>query len=296
MKTVVTGGLGFIGSYLVKLLLQNGHEVHVIDINKHAAYPVHPFLKVFHADICKKEEIDFLMSGADWVFHLAALTDVTTSLKTPRKYFDVNVTGTANVIEACEKAKVKRFIYAASASCYGDPSAFPTSEVSSLSFQSPYALTKYFGEELVIQWARHFFLPAISLRLFNVYGPKVSLSNSYAGVFGMFLKQKKENKPFTIVGDGNQTRDFVFVTDVAEAFYRAAQSDICGEIFNVGSGQEFSINQLTHILQGESIHLPQREGEVRRSWADISKIRDKLSWEPQVPFEVGVRKLLESFS
>jgi UDP-glucose 4-epimerase len=245
-------------------------------------------------------EADFANQGAwqksfidaDWVFHLGALADIVPSIQRPADYFQANVVGTFNVLEASKNAQVKRFVYAASSSCYGIPDSYPTSELAEIRPQYPYALTKRLGEELVMHWANVYQLPAIALRLFNVYGPRSRTSGTYGAVFGVFLAQKLANKPFTVVGDGTQTRDFTFVTDVANAFVTAAKSSQRGEIYNVGSGQTVAVNRLVELLVGDVIHIPKRPGEPDCTFADISKIRRELRWEPKVDIETGVAEVL----
>ena len=298
MRALVTGGAGFIGSHLTELLLFKGIEVVVVDnlnsgrIQNLKGVENHPGYSFHQVDIRDLESLKPLFKGVDWVFHLAGLADIVPSIENPRAYYEVNVDGTFNVLECAKEANVKRLIYAASSSCYGIPEVYPTPETSKVSPQYPYALTKFLGEELVMHWEKVYGLPSISLRLFNVYGPRARTGGTYGAVFGVFLTQKLHNKPFTVVGDGNQTRDFTFVTDVARAFLAAAESGISGEIFNVGSGGHYSVNHLVKLLEGETISIPKRPGEPDCTFADITKIHKYLSWRAQVPFEVGVEKLL----
>ena len=229
--------------------------------------------------------------GAEWVFHLAALADIVPSIQQPVEYFQANVDGTFNVIEAARQAGVRRFIYAASSSCYGIPDVYPTPEDAPKSPQYPYAATKMIGEELVMHWAQVYGLPALSLRMFNVYGPRSRTSGTYGAVFGVFLAQKLAGKPFTVVGDGTQTRDFTFVTDVVRAFIMAAQSNIAGEILNIGSGNTYSVNRLVELLGGEVTYIPKRPGEPDCTFADIGKIARLLGWRPQISLEEGISDL-----
>ena len=296
MKALVTGGAGFIGSHLVELLVDQGHEVVVIDNLKSGRLSnlegvEHTFHEVDIRDIDEA-----LFEGVDWVFHLAGLADVVPSIEQPKEYYEVNVSGTFNVLECARKANVSHLVYTASSSCYGLPDQIPTSENAKISTKYPYALTKHLGEELVLHWGKVYGLPVTSLRLFNVFGPRSRTTGTYGAVFGVFLAQKLFGKPFTVVGDGTQTRDFTYVTDVARAFYQAAQSNYSGEIFNVGSSNDCSINYLVKLLEGDTINIPQRPGEPKRSVADISKIRKMLNWEPQVSFEEGVANLLATIN
>jgi len=298
MKVLVTGGAGFIGSHLSRELRRQGHQVRVLDnLSGGRKETIADLLGQvgfeFHqADIRDAEAIMPLFADIDWVFHLAGLADIVPSIERPRAYYETNVSGTFNVLEAARAANVQRFVYAASSSCYGLAEQFPTPETAAIKPQYPYALTKYLGEEMVMHWAQLYNLPAVSLRLFNVYGPHARTTGAYGAVFGVFLAQKINNKPFTVVGDGSQTRDFTYVTDVAQAFIAAAQSDLCGEIMNVGSGGTYSVNHLVGLLGGAIEYIPKRPGEPDCTFADTGKIKTKLSWQPQVSFEQGVANML----
>lgn len=299
---LVTGGAGFIGSHLVERLLNDGCRVTVLD-NFSTGRPEnlsrlsrHPGLQVRDADVADHAAIERSFAGVDWVFHLAALADIVPSIQCPLEYHRSNVDGTASVLEAARKAGVRRFLYTASSSCYGIPDVFPTPETAEIRPQYPYALTKYLGEQISLHWAQVYGLPVVSLRLFNVYGPRSRTSGTYGAVFGVFLAQRLAGKPFTVVGDGTQSRDFTFVTDVVEAFVRAAKSDVTGEIFNVGSGDSYSINRLVELLGGDVVHVPKRPGEPDCTLADTHKIKQALGWQPQVSFEEGVRIMLENIA
>ncbi len=293
---VVTGGAGFIGSHLVDTLLTHGVKVRVID-NYSTGRPenlqhVSSDVDVVEADFSSGGSWQTIFEGADWVFHLGALADIVPSIQRPQDYFQANVNGTFNVLEAAKRAQVKRFVYAASSSCYGIPDAYPTTEDAEIRPQYPYALTKRLGEELVMHWAQVYQLPAVALRLFNVYGPRSRTSGTYGAVFGVFLAQKLASKPFTVVGDGTQTRDFTYVTDVADAFLTAAKSSHQAEIYNVGSGQTISVNRLVELLDGDVTYIPKRPGEPDCTFADITKIRRDLKWQPKVTIEKGVEQVL----
>ena len=299
MKTVVTGGAGFIGSHAVDALLALGHEVIVID-NFASGRPANLIqhkdnskLKIIEADI-RDPLTAPLYEGADWVIHLAALADIVPSIEKPLDYHGVNVDGTVAVLENARKANVKRFVYAASSSCYGLPEQYPTPENAAMSPQYPYALTKMVGEQYVMHWAKLYKLPCLSLRFFNVYGPRSRTAGTYGAVFGVFLAQKINQKPFTIVGDGEQSRDFTYVTDVAAAIIAAAQSDITCEIFNVGSGNHYSVNRVADLLKGEKVNIPKRPGEPDKTFADIKKITKSLQWAPKVSIEDGIEQMLKN--
>ena len=299
MKTLVTGGAGFIGSHLLDRLLEDGHEVIVLD-NFATGQPENlaqhygsPRLHLQRIDITDWEAMRPYFHDVEWVFHLAGLADIIPSIKQPMDYHCVNVDGTVNVLEAARLAGVKRFIYTASSSCYGIPDIIPTPETAEVKPEYPYALSKYIGEQYVLHWGKVYKLGVLSLRLFNAYGLRSRTSGAYGAVFGVFLAQKLNNKPFTVVGDGTQTRDFTFVTDVVNALVMAAKSDITNEVMNVGSGNTYSVNRLVELLGGDVVYIPKRPGEPDCTYADISKIRKLLGWEPKVSFEEGVNVLLE---
>lgn len=300
MKTIITGGAGFIGSHLAELLLKEGHSVLVLDNFSNgrkenlAHLSGNRRLKIVKIDICDFDKIKRYFNGIDWVFHLAALADIVPSIVRPFEYHRNNADGTICVLEAARRAKIKKFIYAASSSCYGIVDIFPTPETAPIKPEYPYALTKYLGEEMVMHWNKVYKLPVVSLRLFNVYGPRSRTSGTYGAMFGVFLAQKLAGKPYTIVGDGNQTRDFTFVSDTAAAFLVAAKSDISGEIFNVGSGATYSVNQIVKLLGGKTARIPKRPGEPDCVFADISKIKKILGWRPKVSLEQGVKILLDN--
>lgn len=299
MKTLITGGAGFIGSHLAELLIGQGHEVMVVDnllsgrLKNLQTVSGSERFRFVQADIRDAVALPPLFEGIDWVFHLAGLADIVPSIEMPEQYYSTNVTGTFNVLECARRSGVKRFLYAASSSSYGIPDVYPTPESTPINAQYPYALTKYMGEELVLHWARVYKLPAVSLRLFNVFGTRSRTSGAYGAVFGVFLAQKIKGRPYTVVGDGTQTRDFTYVTDVAEAFLRAAESGISGEAMNVGSGNHYSVNRLVELLGGDIEYIPKRPGEPECTFADVAKIKKLLGWEARVPFEEGVRRMLE---
>jgi len=300
VRCLVTGGAGFIGSHLVERLLADGHTVAVLDnfstgrMENLDQVRNNPCLSIHHVDVSGFAEIKPFFEGVVWVFHLAALADIVPSIQQPLAYHKANVDGTIAVLEAARSAGVRRFVYAASSSCYGIPDEFPTPETAPIRPMYPYALTKYLGEQYVLHWNRVYKFPCVSLRLFNVYGPRARTTGAYGAVFGVFLAQKLAGKPFTVVGDGTQTRDFTFVTDVVDAFVRAAEYEIEGEVFNVGSGNTYSVNHLVSLLGGDAVHIPKRPGEPDCTFADISKISRMLGWRPKVSFEQGVQIMLQN--
>jgi len=300
MRTLITGGAGFIGSHLAELLITEGHEVTVVDSFKSGnlrnlkTIGDKPGFRCETIDIRDEEKLDPVFEGIDWVFHLAGLADIVPSIEMPSEYFSTNVTGTFNVLECARRAEVKRFIYAASSSSYGIPDIYPTPETYPLKPEYPYALTKGMGESLVLHWSQLYKLPAISLRLYNVYGTRSRTTGAYGAVFGVFLAQKLNGRPFTVVGDGTQTRDFTYVTDVARAFLSAAESDVSGEAMNVGSGNHYSVNRLVELLGGDVEYIPKRPGEPDCTFGDTGKILALLGWRPTISLEQGVGKMLEN--
>jgi len=298
MKCLVTGGAGFIGSHFSELLINQGHQVIALDnltsgrLNNLESISSNLNFSFVNADIRDPSALASAFNGVEWVFHLAGLADIVPSIEMPEQYYSTNVTGTFNVLEAARAAGAKRLVYAASSSSYGIPDEFPTDETSAIQPQYPYALTKYMGEELVLHWAKVYQLPTVSLRLFNVYGTRSRTTGAYGAVFGVFLAQKLNNKPLTVVGDGKQTRDFTYVTDVAAAFYAAAQSNVAGEALNVGSGNHYSVNELVQLIGGAIENIPKRPGEPDCTFAKVDKIERLLNWKAKVPFQEGVATML----
>ncbi len=298
-KVLITGGAGFIGSHLVDACVRRGDEVVVIDdlsvgrLVNIAAHQGNPRVTFVRADVADAEAIRPHFEGVERVFHLAARADIVPSIQMPVLYHRSNVDGTLNVLEASRHNGVQRFVYAASSSCYGIPGRYPTPESEAIAPEYPYALSKYLGECLVLHWEKVYGLPSLSLRFFNVYGPRARTSGTYGAVFGVFLSQKLHGKPLTVVGDGTQTRDFTFVSDVVDALMLAADSKLSGEVFNVGSGGTYSVNRLVELLGGEVTHIPKRPGEPDCTFADIARIRERLGWEPKVSFDEGVCELLK---
>ncbi len=297
-KVVVTGGAGFIGSHLVDKLVEEGHEVVVLDNFSTGRLEnikhVESEIDVLECDLGFIGDWSSSLDGARYVFHLAALADIVPSIQNPDAYFRSNVNGTINVLEASRNCGVEKIIYVASSSSYGIPDDYPTCETASMQPQYPYALTKWMGEELILHWNEVYDLPAISLRLFNVYGPRSRTAGTYGAVFGVFLAQKLAGKPLTVVGDGSQTRDFTYVTDVVDALIAAAGSDRSGQAYNVGSGTTVSINKIVELIGSEKIYIPKRPGEPDCTFADISRIKNELGWKPRVSIEAGVRQLLQN--
>tara|TARA_B100001248_G_scaffold52449_1_gene34250 strand:+ start:599 stop:1507 length:909 start_codon:yes stop_codon:yes gene_type:complete len=299
IKSIVTGGAGFIGSNLVDRLVKEGHKVIVLDNfvsgkRSNLSHHLKRNVKIIRIDISNTKKLDKYFKDVVYVFHLAGLAEIVPSIKNPNKYFINNVFGTLNVLEAAKKVKVKKFIYAASSSCYGSPKKIPTSETEKIDTQHPYALTKFLGEEAAINYAKFFKMPNISCRFFNVYGPRLNTTSQYAAVFSNFLTQKKKMKPLTIIGSGNQTRDFIHVDDLTNAFIKLARSNLKNKIYNLGSGKETSINKIANMIGGKKIFIPKRLGDPNRSCANISKIKKDIKWKPRISIIEGIERLFQS--
>ena len=301
MKVLVTGGAGFIGSNLVDKLVQKDHKVIVLDNfstgrRSHLSQHNKKNVKIIKVDISGKKSLDKYFKNIDYVFHLAGLADIVPSIEDPNKYFKSNVVGTFNVIQAAKKAKIKKFIYAASASCYGITNKFPIKEDTKINPMYPYAFTKWQAEELIMHWAKIYNFPAISFRFFNAYGPRSRTSGAYGAVFGVFLAQKFANKPLTIVGDGKQTRDFIHVYDLVDAMILAVKKTKNCEIYNLASGKEVSVNYIANVISDKKVYIPKRPGEPDRSLADISKIKSELNWKPKIDINTGIKMLMKNIN
>ena len=294
---VVTGGAGFIGSHMVDLLLSRGYKVRVIDnllggrLSNLEHHKDNSNLEFYNEDIRGLEENSPIFTDARYVFHFAGIGDIVPSIEKPTDYMSTNIQGTVHVLECARFFGIKKFVYAASSSCYGLADT-PTGEDHPINPQYPYALSKYQGEQAALHWHKVYGLPVNSIRIFNAYGPRVRTTGVYGAVFGVFFKQKLEGKPFTVVGDGTQRRDFIFVTDVATAFLAASETEHVGEIYNLGADNPQSINQLVELLVGDVCYVPKRPGEPDCTWADTSKIQKHLDWSPKVSFEYGVSKMM----
>ncbi len=294
---LVTGGAGFIGSHMTDLLVAQGYAVRVIDnlVGGREANLAHhasnPDVTLEKRDVRSLQPQDKVFAGARYLIHFAGIGDIVPSIEAPAEYMSANVQGTVAVLEGARHARAQKFVYAASSSCYGLAKT-PTREDHPIAPQYPYALSKYQGEQAVFHWGQVYKLPVNSIRIFNAYGTRSRTSGAYGAVFGVFLRQKLAGKPFTVVGDGTQRRDFLYATDVAEAFYAAATTERTGEIWNVGAGNPQSVNRLIELLGGERVTIPKRPGEPDVTWADIGKITRELGWKPKVSFEDGVGRVL----
>ena len=297
-KILITGGCGFLGSHLVEKLVKLKHNIIIIDnlsngkisnikscINK---------IKFIKTDISKNGRWKKYFNKIDIVIHLAAIADIVPSINNPSKYFDVNVKGTLNILENSREYKVKKIIYAASSSSYGIPKNYPTDELENLNPEYPYALTKKLGEDIVMHWGKIYNLNVTSLRFFNIYGERARTSGSYGAMFGIFLAQKLNKKPYTIVGNGKQKRDFTYVADVVDALIKSMKLKKRNQIINIGSGRCYSVNYIAKLLGGKKIYIPKRPGEPEITWGKIHKAKRLLNWRPKVGIEQGVNKLLDN--
>jgi UDP-glucose 4-epimerase len=294
---IVTGGAGFIGSHMVDRLLECGFRVRVVDnlVGGREANLAHHArnadLAFERCDIRGLWPAAPVFTNAQLIFHFAGVGDIVPSIERPTEYMDTNIQGTVRVLEAARHAKVRKFVYAASSSCYG-LAATPTREDHPIAPRYPYALSKHLGEQAALHWHQVYRLPVNSLRIFNAYGTRVRTTGAYGAVFGVFFKQKLVGKPFTVVGDGSQRRDFVYASDVAEAFLLAAETPRTGEIWNLGAGDPQSVNRLVELIGGPVTYIPKRPGEPDTTWADISKIGRELGWRPRISFTEGVSRMM----
>lgn len=294
---IVTGGSGFIGSHMVDFLLRKNYKVIVIDdlsggnIRNLKSAKKNKNLIFIKKNICEKNINLKKIKKVDYFFHFAGKGDIVPSIQQPFEYFNTNVIGTINMLQLAKKLYVKKFVYAASSSCYGLAKT-PTNEKHKISTLYPYALSKNMGEQATFHFQKVYGLSVNSIRIFNAYGPRVSTKGTYGAVFGVFFKQKLSKTPFTVVGNGKQKRDFVYVSDVVRAFYLAATTRKSGEVYNLGTGRPSSILQLLKIIKGDYIKIPKRPGEPDNTHADTTKIRKDLKWEPKVSFKKGVNQML----
>ncbi len=296
-KAVVTGGAGFVGSHVVDALIKEGFAVSVIDdLSGGKRDNVHKDATLHVVDVRDSKAIAPIIAGREFVFHLAALPRVQYSIEYPEETNSVNVGGTLAVLKASKDAGVKRVVYAASSSAYGNQETLPLSEDVPPQPLSPYALQKYVGELYCRVFSEVYGLSTVSLRFFNVYGSRLDPEGAYALVIGKFLKQKKDGVPLTITGDGQQTRDFTHVQDIVRGMILAARSEHVGkgEVINLGRGQEVSVNALAELIGGTTVHIEPRL-EPRHTRADITRAKEFLNWTPEVSLEEGVAELKKLF-
>lgn len=305
MKYIITGGAGFIGSHLCDYLLElkSTQKIIIIDNLKDGSKKnlklslKNKKVKLYKKDIKNKEKIFNLFKNIDVVFHLAAQSDIVPSIENPVEYYQSNVNGTLNILETMRDQNVKKIIFAASSSCYGIPKFIPTKEIDQIDLRYPYAFSKNMAEQMIVHWSRVYNINYISLRLFNVYGPRSRTNSAYGAALGIFMKQKLSNSPYTVVGDGKQKRDFIHVRDVSKAFYKAGVSKQKNKIFNVGSGKPVTVNYLLRLIgDQQKVYVPKRPGEPNVTHADIKKIKKFLKWKPEISIEKGIKNVLENIN
>jgi UDP-glucose 4-epimerase len=308
---VVTGGAGFIGSHLVEALIGRGHRVRVVDdLSSGRLENLPPErvgevgsgapIELSRADVAEREPVRSALRGASGVFHEAAQVSVPASMRDPEKSYRVNVMGTLNVLEAARAEGVKKVVFAASSAAYGDVATLPKREEMTPRPLSPYAAGKLAGETLLATWGLAFGLETVALRYFNVYGPRQADDSPYSGVIAQFARRLLERRAPTIYGDGEQSRDFVFVEDVVRANLLAMERKVeAGAVINVGTGKSVTVHSLCRLLTGiaessiEPVHQPARAGDVRHSLASIERARAWLGFEPRVELEEGLRRTFE---
>ena len=294
MRLLVTGGAGFIGSNLVDELIKLGHQVLIIDnLSTGKKKFINPKAKFYKKDIRDFKSIKPLFKGVECVFHLAAQPRIQPSIINPAESFANNVLGTFNVLLAARDNKVKKFIYSASSSAYGDQKSMPLKESMIPNPKNPYALFKYNGEEMCKLFHELYGLPTVCLRYFNVYGERQSNKGAYCTVIGIFLRQKQTDQPLTIVGNGNQRRDFTYVGDIARANILAMKSKkAIGHLINIGSGQNHSVNEVAKMIDPKHVFIPPRPGEAQVTLADISKAKNILGWRPRVMLNNWLKRVI----
>jgi nucleoside-diphosphate-sugar epimerase len=292
-SVLVTGGAGFIGSNLVDALIERGLKVRVIDnFSTGSKVQVNPRADLFNADIGNLESIKPAFYGVDCVFHVAALPRVPLSIERPIETHMVNVVGTLNVLVAARDAGIKRLIYSGSSSVYGNQPTLPLREDMAPNPLNPYALQKLTGEQYVRLFHQFFGLQTLTLRYFNVYGPRMATEGAYVTVISVFRRARAEGKPLTIHGDGEQTRDFTFVSDVVEGNVLAMNARVAdGRAINIGRGRNVSVNRIADLIGGEKVYLPPRQGDARHTLADWSQAQELLGWQPKVDVEDALAKL-----
>jgi len=285
MKVLVTGGAGFIGSNLVNALIEKGYEVGIIDdfsTGKRSNVNAKATLYEISLHKASIEELTKILTGYEKVFHTAAFARVQPSIIDPIKFNEVNVNGTLNLLFACTKAGVKRVIYSASSSAYGETQIFPTPETAGTDPMSPYGLQKYIGEQYCRMFSLVYGLDTVNLRYFNIYGPRMNFEGAYKTVIGVFGQQKALGKPLTITNDGEQSRDFTHVYDAVDANIKAAEYEglLNGEVFNIGNGRDVSINTIANLVGGEKLYTG-TVLEPKKTFADNSKAKQVLGWQPK---------------
>ncbi|MEW5956144.1 MAG: SDR family oxidoreductase [Chloroflexota bacterium] len=302
---LVTGGAGFIGSHLVEALMARGERVRVLDNLSSGKLanlgPALDRLEFLGGDIQDEAMVQQAMAGVETVFHLAAMVSVPQSMARPRQAEMINTVGTVTLLQAARAAGVRRLVFSSTCAIYGDEPTLPKTETMAPCPKSPYAISKLTAEQYCRLFSEAFGLETAVLRYFNVYGPRQDPSSPYSGVISIFVDKMSQGQPVTIFGDGDQTRDFVFVSDVVQAnLLAAAGPAAAGRLFNIGTGRAVTVNQLFASLSrilgypGQPVYQAPRPGDVRHSYADAGYARTVLNWQPQVDFETGLARLAAS--
>lgn len=299
MKSLVTGGAGFIGSNLVDRLLEIGHEVIVIDneySDVHDQFYWNDKAKNYKYDIRDYENTRPLYDGVDYVFHIAAEARIQPAIENPIEAVSINSVGTVTVLQCSREAGVKRVMYSSTSSGYGLVNELPNVETQLDDCLNPYSVSKVNGEKLCSMYTNLFGLPTVIFRYFNVYGERQPLRGQYAPVIGIFLRQRAAGEPLTIIGDGEQRRDFTYVGDVVSANVMAATTVVdpkaFGQVYNVGSGINYSVNDVAAMISDETVNVSPRLGEARLSLANNQKLRKTFGWEPTIKLEDWIGKQL----
>jgi len=300
MRVLVTGGAGFIGSNLVDKLISDGHEVIVFDdLSTGREENINSKAKLFRFDISKEEFFDIpimedIMTGVDVVFHMACLARVQPSIENPLLYHDKNVNGLVNMLEACRKYDVKRFVFSSSSSVYGDAEEVPTSENCKLNPMSPYAIHKLIGEQYCKLYSELYNIETVSLRYFNVYGDRQPTEGAYCLVMGIFAGQMLKGAPMTIRGDGEQRRDFTYVDDVVDANIKCMDYplELNGDVFNIGNGDNLSVSDIADLMGGSRVHI-EPVIEPKETLANYDKANKVLGWLPKGDLQKWIPKWKE---
>jgi UDP-glucose 4-epimerase len=299
---VVTGGAGFIGSHTVEKLINYGYIVRVLDNLSGGSLANLKKIKNNKRLIFEKNDIIKINPNSSFfkkvygIIHFAGSGSIVPSIENPNFYIKNNLNGTTNILEAVVKNNIKNFVYAASSSCYGK-ARVPTSENALINCEHPYALSKYLGEQAALNWGKVYRFKTNSLRIFNAYGPRLTTKGAYGTVFAVFMKQILEKKPLTLVGSGNQKRDYIYVNDVAEAFIKALNITTKSRIFNIGSGNPQSVKYMIKLLVGKNYKItkiPDRPAEPKITKSDIALARLELKWNPVTSFEEGISIMLDN--
>lgn len=302
-KILITGGLGFIGSHLVKYYINKNYIVSVIDnlstgqinnLTENELKKIYLFKKnIEDSDVHK------IVKKQDYIIHTAGLADLIPSIENPENYFRTNIEGTFNLISSVRKynKKIKKFIYLASSTCYGVPKKYPTSELSKIDTKHPYANSKYLGEEIVKHYSNVFNINSNSLRLFNVYGTQSRTNSHYGAMFGVFLSQKIHQKPLTIVGNGKQGRDFLYVTDLVSAIDKILKRKKTNFFeYNIGYGKTAKVIDIARMISNKLVFIPKRPGEPDITHASVIRFQKEFNWRPKINIKIGVKILLNNIN